>query len=74
MFACTLRIAPVVVWATIQGVWSAPLLLPVAAAGAVAVYVLGNLVGTKFTQDPFRYIEPGVGAVLGGIIGLMIAL
>lgn len=74
MFSCTLRIAPVFVWAVIQGVFFAPVLLLVAAGGATAMYVLGNLVGSKLTQDPFRYIEPGVGAVLGGIIGLMIAL
>lgn len=74
MFSCTLRIAPVFVWALTQGVYLAPVLLLIAAGGATAVYVLGNLVGPKLTKDPFRHIEPGVGAVLGSIIGLMIAL
>jgi hypothetical protein len=72
MFACTFRIAPVFIWAAFRGVWFAPLLLPVAAAGAVAMYVFGNYVGKKFTQDPFRYVEPGVGAVLGAAIGVAI--
>jgi len=74
MFLCSLRIAPVFAWAVFQGVYIAPLLLLIAAAGATAVYALGNYAGKKLAKDPFRYIELGAGAVLGGIIGLLIAL
>lgn len=74
MFVCTLRIAPVFVFALFRGVLLAPALLLTAAAGAVAIYILGNLWLVKYTKDPFRYIEPGVGAVIGAMIGLLFVL
>lgn len=75
MFYNTLRIAPVFAYAMIfHGVWLAPLLLVVGAAGAVAAYIFGNYVGYKLVDDPFRYIEPAVGAVLGAMVGLLLVL
>jgi hypothetical protein len=75
MFIRTLYLAPMFLYGTlIHGVWIAPVLWVAAAAGAVAIYYLGNHYGPKFTKDPFRFIEPGVGAVIGAMFGVMAAL
>jgi hypothetical protein len=71
MFLNTLRIAPVFVYALVQGVWAAPLLLIAAAGGTVAIYYLTNYYISKITHDPFRYGEPLVGALLGVLICIL---
>lgn len=75
MFLRTLYLAPMYAYGMfIHGVWAAPLLCIAGAAGAVAFYYLGNHYGPKLTKDPFRYIEPLVGAVLGAMFGVMLEL
>lgn len=75
MFKRTLYLAPMYAYGLfIHSVWVAPALLVAGAGGAVAFYYLGNHYGPKFTKDPFRYIEPLVGAVLGAMFGTMIEL
>ncbi len=75
MFIRGLYLAPMYAYGLLlHGVWAAPLLLTAGAAGAVAIYYLGNHFGPKLTKDPFRYIEPLVGAVLGLMFGTMILL
>ena len=69
MFLNTLRIAPVFVYALVVGVWAAPFLLLAAAGGTVAIYYITNHYLVKYDQDPFRYGEPLVGALLGTLIG-----
>lgn len=38
---------------------------PLISAAVTMVYWLGNHYGYKWTKDPFRYVEPIVGALLG---------
>lgn len=74
MFIRTLYLAPMYAYGLLQGVWIAPVLLVVGAAGAVACYYLGNHYGPKITRDPIRYVEPAVGLILGAMFGVMIEL
>lgn len=69
MFYRTLYMLPVFLYAFALGLWIAPILLLVAAAGAVAAYVLG-LYGPQILKDQFNLIEPLAGAVIGAMVGL----
>ena len=73
MFYRTLYMFPVFAYAFVQGVWIAPILLVVAAAGAVAAYV-GGLYGPQLLKDQFNIIEPLAGAVIGAMVGLSYVL
>lgn len=73
MFYRTLYLFPVFAYALFQGLWIAPLLLVIAAAGATAAYIAG-LYGPQLFKDQFNLIEPLAGAVMGAMVGLTYVL
>lgn len=73
MYIRTLCALPVFFYANVyMNVWYAPLALIVAAAVAVAAYVVGNYKMDKWLKDPFWFVEIATGAALGAAVGTLV--